>query len=100
MAYRTRLLSVKLAQPAVVPIVEDDHEQSSIQEVSLQLMEMSSSMGLAYPSAMSSQAGKGPTNIVDTPSFCFIPDPTSLCLVRSLIFYSMLSPGSDLTLFG
>ncbi|KAG5732091.1 hypothetical protein E4T56_gene18794 [Termitomyces sp. T112] len=32
-------------------------------------------------------------------SSCFISDPTSLCLVRSLIFYSMLSPRPNLTLF-
>ncbi|KAG5715430.1 hypothetical protein E4T56_gene6681 [Termitomyces sp. T112] len=33
-------------------------------------------------------------------SSCFIPDPTSLCLVRSSIFYSMLHPRPNLTLFG
>ncbi|KAG5716842.1 hypothetical protein E4T56_gene3358 [Termitomyces sp. T112] len=32
-------------------------------------------------------------------SSCFIPDPTSLCLVRSLIFYSMLHPRPNLTSF-
>ncbi|KAG5736043.1 hypothetical protein E4T56_gene18352 [Termitomyces sp. T112] len=32
-------------------------------------------------------------------SSCFIPDPTSLCSVRSLIFYSMLHPRPNLTLF-
>ncbi|KAG5715759.1 hypothetical protein E4T56_gene13724 [Termitomyces sp. T112] len=33
-------------------------------------------------------------------SSCFIPDPTSLCSVRSLIFYSMLHPRPNLTSFG
>ncbi|KAG5733046.1 DNA replication complex GINS protein PSF3 [Termitomyces sp. T112] len=32
-------------------------------------------------------------------SSCFIPDPTSLRLVRSSIFYSMLSPRLNLTMF-
>ncbi|KNZ82088.1 hypothetical protein J132_08271 [Termitomyces sp. J132] len=67
MAYRTRLRSAKLAQPAVVPVVEDDHEQSSIQEVSSQLTELSSSTGSAYPSAVSTQAGESPADRADTP---------------------------------
>ncbi|KAG5725255.1 hypothetical protein E4T56_gene12731 [Termitomyces sp. T112] len=33
-------------------------------------------------------------------SSCFIPDPTSLRSVRSLIFYSMLHPRPNLTSFG
>ncbi|KAG5733750.1 hypothetical protein E4T56_gene14483 [Termitomyces sp. T112] len=33
-------------------------------------------------------------------SSCFIPDPTSLCSVRSSIFYSMLHPRPNLTSFG
>ncbi|KAG5716106.1 hypothetical protein E4T56_gene10895 [Termitomyces sp. T112] len=32
-------------------------------------------------------------------SSCLIPDPTSLRLVRSSLFYSMLSPRPNLTLF-
>ncbi|KAG5724186.1 hypothetical protein E4T56_gene15299 [Termitomyces sp. T112] len=32
-------------------------------------------------------------------SSCFIPDPTSLCSVRSSIFYSMLHPRPNLTSF-